>query len=98
MPNDIIIVVVVGRPSGIAPTARATAIINAPKKLSGYKDILITNINIAIIKTVTVMILPNLLRLFCNGVSSFVEPLSMLAILPISALFPVATTTPLPLP
>ena len=98
-PIERIIVTTTIKLSGIAATAMATAVISDSDQCCFIKKMSIININTAIASTTIVITLPNLSKLFWRVVgSSCFSLLSISAILPISASWPVATITPAPLP
>ena len=93
-------------PSGIAATARLTAIMNDSRNLGSVivpsamsiRTILSPSIITHIIRTATESILLSWSRLFWRGVSSSSAFAIAPAILPISVCIPVATTTASALP
>ena len=84
-------------PSGIAATARLTAVINISNGSFPYNSPMpkiATQIQTAAIPSV----FPRRFSLFCNGVSVFSVWLIIPAIFPTSVVIPVSTTIPFPLP
>ena len=91
------IVTAAGNPSGIAPTAKATATLNV---YSQSLPRIRSNKNVAAARA---MMMTQRMRLKClilciNGVSSTSAPAIISEIWPISLRSPVATTTPVPTP
>ena len=85
----------VAKPSGIAATANATAVINASLKL--FQSQLIVTISkikttTQIARAIIPITFPTLFSLCCNGVKSSFCSLSILAILPISVDIPTLVT------
>ncbi len=102
-PIERTIVTSAAKPSGMAATAKDTAIINVSSILSpvrsGYSlNTLNKNINTLIPKTNQLRVLLNWLSFICRGVAFSSAWVMASAILPISVSIPVATIRALPLP
>ena len=92
-----IIVTMAGSPSGIAATARLTAVINI--NAGSLPSIMpATNIIPHIISAIILNIFPVSPNFFCKGVSGALSSISKLASFPSSVFLPVAVTTALPCP
>ena len=91
IPKAKITVMATGKPSGMAATATATAIVNISKNV--FPVIMPSTKMIRQIPTTTKpIILANLANFFCKGVFSSLASFTISAILPISVLKPVAVT------
>ena len=84
-------------PSGIAATAKLTAVMNIS---IGSFPIPIPTMKMIIQMTIATIpnVFPNLFNFTCNGVSVSIVSLIIPAIFPTSVFIPVSTTTPFPLP
>ena len=91
------IVETAGNPSGIAATAKLTAVINIAIASFPYASPTINMIT-QIIKATIPKVFPSLSNFFCNGVVSSSAEFIIFAILPTSVFIPVSTTIAFPLP
>ena len=96
-PIESTMVTMAGKPSGMAETARDTAVMNIVM-ISIFSTTPTTKIIAQAMRAVTPRILPSCASFCCRGVAVSFSPLKRFAILPISVFMPVLVTTAVAVP